>query len=750
MDRGPFPLNHTVDSAATEDFNPFTHPDIAAAYRELRAAALNRADALRLLIVAPDRLHALRWEQLSDPVDGKPLALANQVWVSRYLRSDDITPLEPRPRGAMRAIVAVAAPTDAERWSLPPIDGAAELQRAREALTRIDIKTEVVTAEWDAISAGLRQGYDLLYLVAHGRLIDGEPWLYLTDTAGRVARRNGADLVELLATLPADTRPRLVALVSCAGAGDDRHSPLVALGPRLARAGVPAVLAAYGNLTVDTAARFLPVFFDSLQRDGQVDYAVQQARLAADQAGRPDWGAFTLFCRLRDGRLWLTASERAAVGAPPFLVPYRSNHLFRGREEELESLANILLKGSSDGAPAVVAPVVSGTGGIGKTQLAVEFVHRYHKHFPGGVFWLDMSDPDGVKLQVARCGEPDGLNLPGFSSLSLDEKVAAVRRAWQESVLRLLVFDNLEDPALLKEWRPVTGGARVLVTSRKTNWRATTGVRIVPLAPLPRMESRYLLLSPRAQAQGTSVDDILADAATKQAADAICDLVGDLPLALALAGAYLEEIYNLPLIVYQQRLEQTLLDDPSLSNALARDAELPTGYPRGVAAAIELSYQHLRADAAQNALRLFHSLAWLAPEPIPQPLVNALAGGDTTDLQQIEATDKAINRLLAVGLLERTKDGAQMHRLLAAYGRRRDPDPDGHFAAAIEATLTALEQIDLDRAPQDGAPYRAHLLALCQQEKQNDRLNPQTATRLLDQTGYLLYAQGDYAAARPL
>jgi len=65
-------------------------------------------------------------------------------------------------------------------------------------------------------------------------------------------------------------------------------------------------------------------------------------------------------------------------------VPYPPNPLFRGRDAELAALARVLL--STEGGTAAVVPAIAGTGGIGKTQPAAEFAHRYRHAFPDGVF----------------------------------------------------------------------------------------------------------------------------------------------------------------------------------------------------------------------------------------------------------------------------------------------------------------------------------------------------------------------------
>ncbi|NJL35128.1 MAG: CHAT domain-containing protein, partial [Chloroflexaceae bacterium] len=116
---------------------------------------------------------------------------------------------------------------------------------------------------------------------------------------------SGNELVERLNELP--TLPRLVVLASCQSAGSgsvgrDTEQTLAALGPRLAEAGIPAVLAMQGNVALLTLEHFMPAFFRELQRDGLVDRAMTAARSLVRDAN--DWWMPVLFMRLRSGRIW--------------------------------------------------------------------------------------------------------------------------------------------------------------------------------------------------------------------------------------------------------------------------------------------------------------------------------------------------------------------------------------------------------------------------------------------------------------
>jgi hypothetical protein len=285
----------------------FADPGALAAFAQARAvaAAQNPPLGLRVrLLVGPSapELHGLHWETLRDPQEDRPLCTGENLLFSRYLSSLDWRPVRLRPKGDLRALVAVAGPTNLA--SLAPIDVPAELQRARDGLGRIPV---TALPEGDAhptlsnLLARLRDTtYDILYLACHGILVDGESSLWLEDDAGQAARIAGGDLVARLKDLP--ERPRLIVLVSCQSAGAGDGDALAALGPRLAEAGIPAVLAMQGNVGVETIARWMPVFFEELARDGQIDRALAAARWAVRE--RQDYWVPALFTRLKSGRIW--------------------------------------------------------------------------------------------------------------------------------------------------------------------------------------------------------------------------------------------------------------------------------------------------------------------------------------------------------------------------------------------------------------------------------------------------------------
>jgi hypothetical protein len=308
----------------------FADSAVRTAFAQARSAVQALDASLRLrLFIGPSalELHDLRWETLRDPEDGGALLTGEHLLFSRYLSSLDWRPVSLRPKGDLRALVVIANPTNLADYqpggrSLAPLDVDGELERAKSNLGDIPVTwlDSGGSATLEDISARLRDGYDVLYLVCHGALVKGEPHLWLEDEGGNVAVVAGNEWITRVQELR--RRPRLVVLASCqsAGMGNDARSgdegALAALGPRLAEAGIPVVIAMQGNVTMQTVAQFMPIFFKELQRDGQIDRAVAVARGAVRD--RPDWWVPVLFMRLKSGRLWYTpgfADDRRGRGA---------------------------------------------------------------------------------------------------------------------------------------------------------------------------------------------------------------------------------------------------------------------------------------------------------------------------------------------------------------------------------------------------------------------------------------------------
>jgi hypothetical protein len=296
----------------------FAVPEARQLFAMARAAAESLELPLRLrLFLGPSaaELNDVRWETLRDPGNGASLLTDEKVLFSRYLSSLDWRPVGVRPKAAMRALVVIANPSDLMSYrpggrELAPIPVEAELSVARAGLDPVE-PTELASggsATLDSLVDRLRDGCDVLLLICHGYLVHGEPQLLLETATGTTARVTGSELVERLRDLR--EVPRLVMLASCESAGsgaglpDGDQGALAALGPRLAEAGIPAVVAMQGRISMPTLDSFVPIFFKELRRDGQIDRAMAVARGAVRR--HSDWWMPVLFMRLKSGRLWYT------------------------------------------------------------------------------------------------------------------------------------------------------------------------------------------------------------------------------------------------------------------------------------------------------------------------------------------------------------------------------------------------------------------------------------------------------------
>ena len=296
----------------------FADESVRSAFGNARVAAETARSPLQIRLLIPfddGQLQGLLWETLADPQRNSPLFSDEQVRFTRYLSSDDWTPVTPLPRGDLTALLAVAAPTDLADYNLAGINAAKELERARAALDDIPAVALDGPVTLNALIDRIHvERPDIVYLVAHGRLAPGGPTLWLENDTGTSAPVKGSELATRLAEHA--HKPRLMVLASCqsAGAGDSGDGgALTASGPLLARAGVPAVVAMHGSVSVETVAQFMPIFLRELRDDGQIDRAMAVARSTV--RGRSDWWMPVLFSRLRSGRLW---SVETASRAEPW------------------------------------------------------------------------------------------------------------------------------------------------------------------------------------------------------------------------------------------------------------------------------------------------------------------------------------------------------------------------------------------------------------------------------------------------
>lgn len=427
---------------------------------------------------------------------------------------------------------------------------------------------------------------------------------------------------------------------------------------------------------------------------GDLSYSLEMYRKVESGARRPNQE----FLQALPGYLKIEAGEvpplDGGIPAPGKLppgsrVPYQPNPHFVGRQPELFQLARALRQ--------TRCALITGLGGVGKTQLAVEFAYRYGAVFSGGVFWIGMADAEAIAAQVAACGGAHGLRLqPGFDDLPLNRQIDLVQRAWEEPVARLLIFDNCREEASLRQWLPRSGGARVLATSR----------RQLKAQPVCELQLRLDVVE---AADGEALLLDLCPTLNTGVATELAHQLGNLPLALHLAGSFLQRYgHTYTPTRYLQRLqageEVSALDHPSL---VGRGAEpLPTDHDRHVGRTLAVSFEQLDPadEVDRTARQLLVRAAHLAPNrPIPRHLLlSTLHWPLDADEEVSLLAEDGLHRLLEMALTEEGTAGTvRLHRLVAAFARRQ-ADP----AARVDVETAVITTAQAANAARSVAPVQ--------------------------------------------
>ncbi|WP_307036566.1 FxSxx-COOH system tetratricopeptide repeat protein [Streptomyces canus] len=311
------------------------------------------------------------------------------------------------------------------------------------------------------------------------------------------------------------------------------------------------------------------------------------------------------------------------------------NAAFTGRDSLLVHLRQALASGQR-----VAVQALHGRGGVGKTQLAIEYAHRFAGEYELA-WWIPAEDPALIPDQLAQLAARIGAAPTGMPPAAAVELLLAelgTMSRW------LLVFDNAEDPSALAPFLPGGTTGHVLITSRNPHWH--TYAAPLNVDTLARTESIALL-----RAQGAVLPD--ADA------DHLAHTLDDLPLALTQAAALLTRMSAADL---QAELAR------SMHEVLAEGR--PDDYPVSLAAQVRLTRARLAAEHP-GAAAVLAALALLAPELFP---LTACAGRlpDQTSTVLSEALASRLSAgsvvdAIARHSLARTQNGTvQLHRLTQA------------------------------------------------------------------------------------
>ena len=264
-------------------------------------------------------------------------------------------------------------------------------------------------------------------------------------------------------------------------------------------------------------------------------------------------------------------------------VPNRMTS-FTGREEALEKLRRQLGSGAS--FMAVLPQALYGLGGVGKSALALEYAYR-NQHDYDVVWWIRAEQPNIANEDLAQLGKALGIQTESIAQPA--DATREALRTGRPYPRWLLIFDNADDPEVLRPLLPETKTGHLLVTSRNPAW--ATGAEALEVDPFQRQESVAHLMR---RVKGLSSAE----------ADEVADAVGDLPLAVELAAAWLAES-GMAVADYVERLRME-------QSPILKEAKVTTTWR------FAIDKIRLTQPAAVRLLQLF---SLFGPEPISLDLV---------------------------------------------------------------------------------------------------------------------------------
>ncbi|WP_128694098.1 FxSxx-COOH system tetratricopeptide repeat protein [Methanoculleus taiwanensis] len=395
-------------------------------------------------------------------------------------------------------------------------------------------------------------------------------------------------------------------------------------------------------------------------------------------------------------------------------IKHPRNPNFTGREDLLQDLRQTLTNSRN----AALIQTINGLGGVGKTQLAIEYAYRHLEDYDI-IWWLRSEDPATIADDYARLAEH--LYLPVEDVNNIPEIIEAVQIFLARCAGWLLIFDNAPDPDAIRQFLPATTTGHVLITSRHQDWQCATEF---PIDTFERPESLEFIQ------KRTGQDD-------ESAADELARELGDLPLALEQAGAFIKET-GMPIQDYLEAYRKKKL--ALLERRKAFD------YAATVATTWGISFQKIQEqpDVGQVASDLLNLCAFFAPDDIP---LNVIIQGSEylpPDLSQA-CQDKwllyeTIGVIREYSLIEKQDDFLSIHRLVQEVIRSRlDRDEQRQWAGAAVQILDAAFPDDCEN-PQTWPECSLLLPHVLSVAGHAEDLNPTQMElgRLLNQAGTYL------------
>lgn len=432
-------------------------------------------------------------------------------------------------------------------------------------------------------------------------------------------------------------------------------------------------------------------------------------------------------------------SEHNVLYEPLWTIPYRQNRFFTGREQTLEQLSSFFSSWKAANTPIAA---LSGLGGIGKTQVVLEYAYR-SSHTYQAVFWLNASSQETLVADLITLA--DALGLPLTKGQEAVAIFSSVKRWLSSHSHWLLLFDAVMEFSLLTSIIPLRSTGHVLLTTQTLLSKAYAYV--LEIEKLSEQEALELLFQRSGLlSEGQSLQQISPD--EWQEARRLCDTLDGLPLALDQAAAYIEET-GCSLAEYAHHYQQQHLALLNLRGSM------PADHPASVVTTWSLSFDYLgpRDPCAADLLR---ACAFLASDVIPQRifLLGAAHLGPhiasfLTHETRFDAAVKTLRQFAFVRRFPQTQT-ISLHRLVQVVLRSQmEPARRALWAERVVHAICASFPDKDDEAWAHCSLYIPHVYA-CEKLLADYHLDDAIAGPLFHRAGYFFHEHAQYVQAEDL
>jgi tetratricopeptide (TPR) repeat protein/DNA-binding transcriptional regulator YiaG len=422
-------------------------------------------------------------------------------------------------------------------------------------------------------------------------------------------------------------------------------------------------------------------------------------------------------------------------------VPYLRNIYFTGREDILTNLHKTFFLEKK--TIALTQPyAISGLGGIGKTQVALEYAHRYGNEYKA-ILWVGAESQEQLISDFIALASL--LQLSEREDSNANRVLAAVKRWLQSNTDWLLIFDNASDIKAVLKFVPTREMGHILLTTRsQISGENIKNIEVKKMEP----EEGILFLLRRAMIIAENATLESASDAERKGAEEIYNLVDGLPIALAKAGAYIAGT-QCSISRYIERYRERPLE------LLSVPSKFTENYPDSVVTTWLLSFENVQKNnpASADLLRL---CAFLHPDAIPEEMILTNASNLGPNLLTIAddpiQLDEAIGELRKYSLIQRNPNTKTLtiHRLVQAVIQDGIPESEKKRWAervikAVNAVFPNVEFGTWSRCER----YLVHALA-CAQWIDQLSMNFAESARLLDLAGRYSKERALYVQAEQL